>query len=38
LIGTIRTFQVRALDSQAKLAPAVDLAKLEDVFVVIVRK
>jgi hypothetical protein len=26
---------VRALDSQAKIAPAVDLAKLEDVFVVI---
>ena len=38
LVGTIRTFQVRALDSQAKLAPAVDLAKLEDVFVVIGRK
>ncbi len=37
-VGTIRTFQVRALDSQAKLAPAVDLAKLEDVFVVIGRK
>ncbi|HEY3600885.1 MAG TPA: rod shape-determining protein MreC [Chthoniobacterales bacterium] len=38
LVGTIKTFQVRALDSQAKLAPAVDLAKLEDVFVVIGRK
>jgi rod shape-determining protein MreC len=38
LVGTIRSFQVRALDSQAKLAPAVDLARLEDVFVVIGRK
>jgi rod shape-determining protein MreC len=38
LVGTVRSFQVRALDSQAKLAPAVDLAKLEDVFVVIGRK
>ena len=37
-VGTIRSFQVRALDSQAKLAPAVDLARLEDVFVVIGRK
>lgn len=37
-VGTVRSFQVRALDSQAKLAPAVDLAKLEDVFVVIGRK
>ena len=37
-VGTLRSFQVRALDSQAKLAPAVDLAKLEDVFVVIGRK
>ena len=35
LVGTVRSFQVRALDGQAKLAPAVDLAKLEDVFVVI---
>jgi rod shape-determining protein MreC len=35
LIGTVHSFKVRALDSQAKLAPAVDLAKLEDVFVVI---
>jgi rod shape-determining protein MreC len=34
-IGTVHSFKVRALDSQAKLAPAVDLAKLEDVFVVI---
>lgn len=37
-VGTVKRFQVRALDSQAKLAPAVDLAKLEDVFVVIGRK
>jgi rod shape-determining protein MreC len=37
-VGTVRSFQVRALDSQAKLAPAVDLAKLQDVFVVIGRK
>ena len=37
-VGTIRSFKVRALDSQAKLAPSVDLAKLEDVFVVIGRK
>ena len=31
-------FKSRALDSQAKVAPAVDLAKLEDVFVVIGKK
>ncbi len=37
-VGTIKRFQVRALDSQATLTPAVDLAKLEDVFVVIGRK
>lgn len=37
-VGTVRSFKVRALDSQAMLAPAVDLAKLEDVFVVIGRK
>lgn len=37
-LGTIKSFKIRALDSQAKLAPAVDLAKLEDVFVVIGRK
>ena len=37
-VGTVKKFQVRALDCQAKLAPAVDLAKLEDVFVVIGRK
>jgi rod shape-determining protein MreC len=38
LVGTVKSFKVRALDSQAKLTPAVDLAKLEDVFVVIGRK
>lgn len=37
-VGTVKSFQTRALDSQAKLSPAVDLAKLEDVFVVIGRK
>ncbi len=37
-VGMVKTFQVRALDSQAKVAPAVDLARLEDVFVVIGRK
>jgi rod shape-determining protein MreC len=34
LIGTVQTFHVRELDGQALLAPAVDLARLEDVFVV----
>jgi rod shape-determining protein MreC len=34
LIGTVQTFRVRELDGQARLAPAVDLARLEDVFVV----
>jgi rod shape-determining protein MreC len=34
LVGTVRSFQVRALDGQAKLTPAVDLARLQDVFVV----
>src|SRR5450432_65101 len=38
LVGVVRTFEVRALDSRAKLAPSVDLAKLEDVFVIIGRK
>lgn len=37
-IGTVKSFQIRALDGEAKLTPAVDLAKLEDVFVVIGRK
>jgi rod shape-determining protein MreC len=34
LVGSVQTFRVRELDSQARLAPAVDLARLEDVFVV----
>ncbi|HEV2096464.1 MAG TPA: rod shape-determining protein MreC [Chthoniobacterales bacterium] len=38
LIGQVRTFALRALDGQARLAPAVDLAHLEDVFVVTGRK
>ncbi|MEO6872835.1 MAG: rod shape-determining protein MreC [Chthoniobacterales bacterium] len=37
-IGTVKSFEVRALDGEAKLTPAVDLARLEDVFVVIGRK
>jgi len=38
LIGTIQSFRVRELDGQALLTPAVDLARLEDVFVVTGRK
>jgi rod shape-determining protein MreC len=38
LIGTVQSFRVRELDSQARLAPAVDLSRLEDVFVVTGRK
>jgi rod shape-determining protein MreC len=38
LIGTVKGFRVRELDGQAQLTPAVDLAKLEDVFVVTGRK
>jgi len=38
LVGTVRSLRVRELDSQAKLAPAVDLSRLEDVFVVTGRK
>ncbi|MDQ2867225.1 MAG: rod shape-determining protein MreC [Verrucomicrobiota bacterium] len=37
-IGTVKDFHVRALDGQAELTPAVDLAKLEDVFVVTATK
>lgn len=37
-VGTVRSFKVRELDGQAQLIPAVDLAKLEDVFVVTGRK
>ncbi len=38
LIGTVKEFKVRELDSQARLSPAVDLPKLEDVFVITGRK
>ncbi len=38
LIGTVRSFHVRALDGQAQITPAVDLSHLEDVFVVTGRK
>jgi rod shape-determining protein MreC len=38
LIATVKSFKVRELDGQAKLAPAVDLSHLEDVFVVTGRK
>ena len=34
LIGTVLSFRVRELDSQARITPAVDLSHLEDVFVV----
>ena len=38
LVGMVKEYKVRDLDGQARLAPAVDLAKLEDVFVVTGRK
>ncbi|MEP6937700.1 MAG: rod shape-determining protein MreC [Chthoniobacterales bacterium] len=38
LVGEVKLFTVRALDGQARLTPAVDLAHLEDVFVVTGRK
>lgn len=38
LIGTVKDFKVRELDAQARLIPAVDVSKLEDVFVVTGRK
>lgn len=38
MIGTVKEYRVRALDGQARLAPAVDVAKLEDLFVVTGRK
>ena len=34
LIGSVQTFRARELDGQARVAPAVDLSHLEDVFVV----
>ncbi len=38
LVGTVSSYRVRELDGQARLTPAVDLARLQDVFVVIGRK
>ena len=38
LVGMVKEYKVRDLDGQARIAPAVDLAKLEDVFVVTGRK
>ena len=38
LIGTVKSYRVRELDGQAQLAPAVDISKIEDVFVVTGRK
>jgi len=38
LLGTVKEFRVRELDGQARLTAAVDLSKLEDVFVVTGRK
>lgn len=35
LLGTVKDFQVRALDAHAALLPAVDVSKLENVFVVL---
>jgi len=37
-IGMVKRFKTRELDGQAKVAPAVDLSRLEDVFVVTGRK
>ena len=34
LLGTIKEFQVRALDARAVVTPAVDLSRLENVFIV----
>jgi len=38
LVGVIQSFRVRELDGQARVTPAVDMARLEDVFVVTGRK
>ncbi len=38
LVGVVKSFRVRELDGQAVLTPGVDLAHLEDVFVVTGRK
>ena len=37
-IGVVKSFKVRELDGQAQLTPAVDMTRLEDVFVVTGRK
>ena len=37
-IGAVKTFKLRELDGQAQLTPAVDMTRLEDVFVVTGRK
>ena len=34
-LGTVKSFEVRALDARATVTPAVDLSKLENVFVVL---
>ncbi len=38
LIGAVKDYKARELDGQARLIPAVDLSKLEDVFVVTGKK
>jgi rod shape-determining protein MreC len=38
LVGVVQSFRVRELDGQARVTPAVDLSRLEDVFVVTGRK
>ena len=38
LLGAVKEYKVRELDGQARLIPAVDLVKLEDVFVITGRK
>ncbi len=38
LVGTVKSYRVRELDGQAKIAPAIDISHLEDVFVVTGRK
>ena len=35
MLGTITLLETRALDARARVAPAVDLAKLENVFVIV---
>lgn len=38
LVGTVKSYRVRELDGQAQITPAVDLSKMEDVFVVTGRR